>query len=475
MGLDLAFSVAPTPRVYASASSSVTFSASCQATRSLASPQTVANGLVRSAVAAAGVSAVAVRGGQSRAAKKRSLRAAPVGISEVKSDAYWWQKEAGASEKQLFKIVEVSGCGFGMQAEQDIKAMSVIVDEMPLYTEPAGYATDLALQKFARLPTEDRDALLALAATPVDPSVEIGYSGNDLTFIRVKSVNAVAYAGGRGVYKTTCRANHSCEPNACFSIQNDGRMRYYALRDIQAGEEITASYLGEGDLLRPAGRRNKLLAHWGFRCRCPRCQGADDTCGFTCHACKSGSIYPDLRTGDWSACSECGATHEQESEALHNADQHWHQEAGKALNDKTPIGPALVGAMYNGLVSNSLQGEVPLPSLDGHWIASSLAARTMDSLIHSGDEGIAAVAAARARRRFAQKVLGGAVSRASAECLGVEAAVAEMSGDYENAMQLYDQAILESSILPRNADGTFDELRRRRDALRSFRFFNGAF
>ena len=35
--------------------------------------------------------------------------------------------------------------------------------------------------------------------------------------------------------------NHSCRPNARLSIR-DGRVEFYALRDIASGEEITVDY-----------------------------------------------------------------------------------------------------------------------------------------------------------------------------------------------------------------------------------------
>ena len=55
--------------------------------------------------------------------------------------------------------------------------------------------------------------------------------------------------------------NHSCQPNGRLSIQ-DGRIAFYALRDIAVAEEITVAY-GE---THHAGR----LA---CRCGAPGCVG----------------------------------------------------------------------------------------------------------------------------------------------------------------------------------------------------------
>ena len=56
-------------------------------------------------------------------------------------------------------------------------------------------------------------------------------------------------------------ANHACEPNMVLKVQQ-GRVAFYALRDIEAGEELTSRY-GE---THHAGR---------LQCRCgsPRCVG----------------------------------------------------------------------------------------------------------------------------------------------------------------------------------------------------------
>jgi SET domain-containing protein len=56
-------------------------------------------------------------------------------------------------------------------------------------------------------------------------------------------------------------ANHSCAPNMVLKVQQ-GRVAFYAIRDIDAGEELTARY-GE---THHAGRLT-------CRCGAPNCQG----------------------------------------------------------------------------------------------------------------------------------------------------------------------------------------------------------
>lgn len=56
-------------------------------------------------------------------------------------------------------------------------------------------------------------------------------------------------------------ANHACEPNTVLKVQQ-GRVAFYALRDIQPGEELTARY-------GPTHHAGKLVC----RCGSPRCIG----------------------------------------------------------------------------------------------------------------------------------------------------------------------------------------------------------
>lgn len=56
-------------------------------------------------------------------------------------------------------------------------------------------------------------------------------------------------------------ANHHCEPNMVIKVQQ-GRVAFHALRDIAAGEELTARY-------GPTHHAGKLAC----RCGAPRCQG----------------------------------------------------------------------------------------------------------------------------------------------------------------------------------------------------------
>ena len=64
--------------------------------------------------------------------------------------------------------------------------------------------------------------------------------------------------------------NHSCLPNAAASV-GDAVVTVYSLRAIAPGEEICVSYASALLWLPAHARRAQLARHWGFLCRCERC------------------------------------------------------------------------------------------------------------------------------------------------------------------------------------------------------------
>ncbi len=83
-------------------------------------------------------------------------------------------------------------------------------------------------------------------------------AGRPIMIVEVSASRAIDAGESTDVLRFT---NHSCAPNAFLRI-NQGRVEFYALRDIVPGDELTADY-GESH---HAGR---------LRCRCgtERCAG----------------------------------------------------------------------------------------------------------------------------------------------------------------------------------------------------------
>ncbi|CAE7243832.1 unnamed protein product, partial [Symbiodinium necroappetens] len=74
---------------------------------------------------------------------------------------------------------------------------------------------------------------------------------------------------GHGLAPAASYINHSCVPN-CVEQIGEGCVRFFALRDIEPGEEITFAYL---DLSLPLEDRKRLVkTSWDFSCDCARCR-----------------------------------------------------------------------------------------------------------------------------------------------------------------------------------------------------------
>ena len=64
--------------------------------------------------------------------------------------------------------------------------------------------------------------------------------------------------------------NHSCSPN-CEVEQLMPSLRVATLRDVEAAEPLTVSYLEQVAHMPVRMRQARLQGQYGFACRCPRC------------------------------------------------------------------------------------------------------------------------------------------------------------------------------------------------------------
>ncbi|KAB0796753.1 hypothetical protein PPYR_10814 [Photinus pyralis] len=79
---------------------------------------------------------------------------------------------------------------------------------------------------------------------------------------------------GVALFSLQSSCNHSCVPNAEPTyLHNNSRLSLVSLRDIEAGEEITISYLDECNLQRSRHSRHKvLMENYLFVCNCLKCE-----------------------------------------------------------------------------------------------------------------------------------------------------------------------------------------------------------
>ncbi|KAL1769896.1 histone-lysine N-methyltransferase SMYD3 [Sigmodon hispidus] len=84
--------------------------------------------------------------------------------------------------------------------------------------------------------------------------------------------NAEMQEVGVGLYPSMSLLNHSCDPN-CSIVFNGPHLLLRAVREIEAGEELTICYL---DMLMTSEERQKQLRdQYCFECDCIRCQTQD--------------------------------------------------------------------------------------------------------------------------------------------------------------------------------------------------------
>ncbi|XP_055438046.1 histone-lysine N-methyltransferase SMYD3 isoform X1 [Bubalus kerabau] len=84
--------------------------------------------------------------------------------------------------------------------------------------------------------------------------------------------NAEMQEVGVGLYPSMSLLNHSCDPN-CSIVFNGPHLLLRAVRDIEAGEELTICYLDM--LMTSEERRKQLRDQYCFDCDCFRCQTQD--------------------------------------------------------------------------------------------------------------------------------------------------------------------------------------------------------
>ena len=88
---------------------------------------------------------------------------------------------------------------------------------------------------------------------------------------RGSGLGAVATRMGSAVYFIPSLCNHSCDPNVDVGFEDgSSRMTLRARREIEAGEELSITYVDAG--LPRETRQRTLLQGYGFTCMCPACR-----------------------------------------------------------------------------------------------------------------------------------------------------------------------------------------------------------
>jgi hypothetical protein len=210
-------------------------------------------------------------------------------ISSTQKVANWelWDQPALRSghfrptSKDLPYSVETvpGGKHLGVVATRLIKAGELVVSEKPTFVLnllklDEKYLDDgpMQLSALSLLAPERRDGYMSLyncfekEHPPPSGILRTNYLPVDIT----PTPDVGDACGVKGIFELLCRANHSCSPNvnyffdfATFSGQ------FWAVRDIQPGEEICIQYLW---LLRTREKRREVgEEYFRFTCQCRIC------------------------------------------------------------------------------------------------------------------------------------------------------------------------------------------------------------
>ena len=189
---------------------------------------------------------------------------------------------------ELVEIRNSPGRGRGLFARSDLKAGTVVVEDVALVRltvphTPATLAKFVAqLRSEVRTLDEDRqEEFFSLhIARPELSSKDRG----ELRMMAVYQANAVTIKEldklkgkylGTAVFPVISRINHSCKPNCVWSFNTaQGVAEVRCVRDVKMGEEILANYVNP--LSSRADRQTVLTAKYNFTCDCEVCRSEEE-------------------------------------------------------------------------------------------------------------------------------------------------------------------------------------------------------
>lgn len=173
-------------------------------------------------------------------------------------------------QNKLYEIKSIPGKGNGFVAVCRIPRGTRIIAESPIFKMSGSAASlqeieDEVLNCLETVSIDDRKAFYALHnAHEKESGTVVG-----ITQTNGLPLGSGAYPKG-GIFLESSRINHSCVGNAQNSWnRNLDQITIHACRDIEQGEEITISYLGETATF--ASRQQALKTAFRFTCTCRTC------------------------------------------------------------------------------------------------------------------------------------------------------------------------------------------------------------
>lgn len=178
---------------------------------------------------------------------------------------------ANSSQGQCFNIQDIPDKGKGVIAARTILAGEVVLLEAPLFTLPSLYSNSDVLAELVKLKESEQREFFSLSNC---------HRGRFPPLIGICRTNALPCgdqstlsgetAERAGIFLLGSRFNSCCVPNVNnFWDDNQQKISFRALRDIDAGEELCICYT---ELFFPrAERQRKGKLAFGFDCVCAAC------------------------------------------------------------------------------------------------------------------------------------------------------------------------------------------------------------
>ena len=197
----------------------------------------------------------------------------------------------------LFRVQRVEGKGMGVIAARDVYAGELIMNEIPLLSLSTEANTGekpskddyqrvlrVVQDKIQGLSLREQERFYALSGynrdtfdndeedeTTTDEAAEVEEQCNEPSVLDIFRTNALPMSKGyAGIFPDLARLNSHCQPNLHYSWdQIKQSATVYALRTIQAGEEMNICYMGP--CFPKRDRRGYLSHNFGFTCTCSVC------------------------------------------------------------------------------------------------------------------------------------------------------------------------------------------------------------
>eukprot|EP00029_Vermamoeba_vermiformis_P008056 TRINITY_DN3663_c0_g1_i1.p1 TRINITY_DN3663_c0_g1~~TRINITY_DN3663_c0_g1_i1.p1 ORF type:complete len:264 (-),score=65.89 TRINITY_DN3663_c0_g1_i1:45-836(-) len=168
-------------------------------------------------------------------------------------------------------LVDIPNKGKGYTVNKPIEIGEVLIEEDPIIKSKSNKIIDIAEE----LIFDNPEAFKEIYCPKEYPIVPTGFEEiSDQDYSRAcAQIQANIFSNNEYFllnYRTSF-INHSCRPNACFYLDQNMRVKIYAVEKIEPGQEITLCYKQQ-ILVQPLEMRKQWLkTNWFFDCTCVKC------------------------------------------------------------------------------------------------------------------------------------------------------------------------------------------------------------